>query len=170
MTLSLPTEGPEPVLLDRAGIAGLIPHSGAMCWLDALLSWSADELVCRAVNHQDRDHPLRTASGLLAPCAIEYAAQAMALHGGLLAGGLAPSTAQQARAEVSAGYLASARSVRCHVLRLDEIEGALRIHALRAAGDGGQALYRFSLSDATGRLLVEGRASVVLNTPLPGLR
>jgi hypothetical protein len=35
------------------------------------------------------------------------------------------------------------------------------------AGDEQQALYRFALEDAAGRLLVEGRATVVLNTPLP---
>lgn len=160
----------EPVLLDHAGIARLIPHSGAMCWLDALLSWSADEIVCRAVNHADAGHPLRTASGLLAPCAIEYAAQAMALHGGLRAGGLDPATRERAQSEVVAGYLASARGVRCRVQRLDDIAGALHIHALRTAGDGGQALYRFTLSDAAGRVLVDGRASVVLNNPLPAPR
>ena len=60
-------------------------------------------------------NPLRTASGLLSPNAIEYAAQAMALHGGLIA---------QEGSEPSAGFLASARNVRLAVQRLDEVEGA----------------------------------------------
>lgn len=152
-----------PVLLDHAGIARLVPHSGTMCLLDALWSWSPDDIVCGAVGHTNPAHPLRTLSGLLAPCAIEYAAQAMALHGGLRAGG--PGSA--AESDVAAGYLASARTVRCHVVRLDDVAGPLRIQATRVAGDGHQALYQFTLHDhSTDRLLVEGRAAVVLNTPV----
>ena len=152
-----------PATLDRAGIAARIPHSGSMCLLDGLLSWSVDEIRCRAGNHADPSHPLRTAQGLLAPCAIEYAAQAMALHGSLCA------TAQDAAPTL--GWLASARAVRLHLPRLDLAPGPLVVRALRLAGGTGQALYRFELLDAMGRLLVDGRAAVVLNTrlntPLP---
>jgi predicted hotdog family 3-hydroxylacyl-ACP dehydratase len=160
-------EAADVVLLDHAGIARLVPHSGSMCWLDALLAWSPQDIVCRAVNHADPDHPLRTASGLLAACGIEYAAQAMALHGGLRAGGLASDTRARVQADVSPGYLASARSVHCHVTRLDDVDGPLRVQATLLAGDDQQALYRFVLADATGRCLVDGRAAVVFNSPLP---
>ena len=105
-----------PQTLDRDGIAALIPHSGAMCLLARLEAWDAQRIVCAATNHRDAGHPLRTRSGLLAPCAIEYAAQAMALHGALIgqvAG--APGTPG------TPGYLASARGVRLHVLRLDDL-------------------------------------------------
>lgn len=158
------------VLLDHAGIARLVPHSGAMCWLNTLLSWSPDDITCSAINQGQADHPLRTVHGLLAHCGLEYAAQAMALHGGLRAGGLDPQRQAQAQAEVSAGYLASARSVRCHVARLDDIAGALLIQAQRVAGDAQQALYQFTVSDESARLLVEGRAAVVLNKPLLPLK
>ena len=40
----------EPATLDRAGIAARIPHAGPMCLLDGLLSWTNDEIVCRAGN------------------------------------------------------------------------------------------------------------------------
>ena len=39
--------------------------------------------------------------------------------------------------------------------------------ALIPAGDERQAIYRFMLHDEQGRILVEGRATVVLNSPLP---
>jgi predicted hotdog family 3-hydroxylacyl-ACP dehydratase len=145
----------SPATLDRAGIAARIPHRGAMCLLDRLERWDAERIVCTATNHRDAHHPLRTASGLLAPCAIEYAAQAMALHGALLA--------HDAGAAVSPGYLASARDVRLHVLRLDEVPGALHVEATRQLGDERQLLYGFVVSHA-GRTLAEGRATVVLNT------
>lgn len=146
-----------PATLDQAGIAARIPHAGRMCLLDRLEAWSDTQIRCSARSHRAADHPLRTAGGLLAPAAIEYAAQAMALHGALVA----PSGA-----DPSPGFLASVRGVRFERLRLDEIEGALQVEAERLAGAGGQLLYRFRLADAGGALLAEGRATVVLNTPL----
>lgn len=145
------------VLLDAAGIAARVPHAGRMCLLDALLAWNDDEVRCRATGHADADHPLRSPGGLLAACAIEYAAQAMALHGALNA---APGSAP------SAGFLAAARQVRLHVPRLDTVAGPLIVTARKLAGDDQQASYRFALEDESGRPLVDGRATVVLNTPL----
>ena len=146
-----------PAVLDHAGIAARIPHQGRMCLLDRLLAWTATELHAVAVNHTDADHPLRTAGGLLSACGIEYAAQAMALHGALVApdaGGATP------------GYLASVRGVRLAVPRLDTVDGDLPGRAERRAGAARQVLYRFALHDQRGALLVDGRATVVLNTPL----
>ncbi len=147
-----------PQTLDRAGIAQRIPHSGSMCLLERLESWDADVIRCSTTTHRLADNPLRTAGGLLAPNAIEYAAQAMALHGGLLAAeGSTPS----------AGFLASARNVRMTVARLDDIEGALQVQARRLSGDERQILfYEFAVKTEDGRMLAEGRAVVVLNTPL----
>ncbi len=150
--------------LTREGIAALIPHSGTMCLLERLDAWSPERISCTATNHRDADHPLRTRRGLLAPIAIEYAAQAMALHGALIG--------QAAGTPATPGYLASARGVNLHVLRLDDLppprdggDDALRIEAVRQAGDARQILYAFTVHHAD-RLLAEGRAAVVLNTPL----
>jgi predicted hotdog family 3-hydroxylacyl-ACP dehydratase len=143
-----------PATLDRDGIAARIPHRGRMCLLDRLVAWSTDRIECRSASHQAADNPLRSASGLLAPCAIEYAAQAMALHGALVAppgDGPAP------------GYLASVRQVRLAVATLHDVPGELQVHARRLAGDARQILYQFSVSDEAGRLLADGRATVVLN-------
>ena len=125
-----------------------------MCLLDSLLAWSADRIECSAISHRNPANPLRTQGQLLAVNAIEYAAQAMALHGSLSA---------PAGAEPTPGFLASVRAVNCHVPRLDLIEGALRVVATRLAGDASQALYQFQLHDEQGRAVVEGRATVVLN-------
>jgi predicted hotdog family 3-hydroxylacyl-ACP dehydratase len=144
-----------------AAIARLIPHQGRMCLLDAVLDCSPAHIRCRATRHHDPEHPLRSLRdpvGLPAPVAIEYAAQAMALHGAL-----------NARPGVRGrpGFLASARAVRLPQPRLDLIDGALIVQAWPLAGDERQALYRFALSDEHGRLCAEGRAAVVLDTPLP---
>jgi len=143
-----------PAQLDRAGIARRIPHSSTMCLLDRLDAWTLAEIRCSAANPGRADHPLRSASGLLAPCAIEYAAQAMALHGSLLApAGVAPTP----------GYIASVRNVRLAVLRLDTVPGELKIHATRLAGGANEVMYAFSVCAETGAVLAEGRAAVVLD-------
>lgn len=147
----------EPATLDHAGIASRIPHRGRMCLLDRLERWSAETIHCSASGHHAADHPLRSASGLLGACAIEYAAQAMALHGALVA---APGST------ISAGYLASVRGVNIRVARLDTVAGTLQIHASRLAGDETRVSYQFHVADEAGACLVDGRATVVLNTPL----
>jgi predicted hotdog family 3-hydroxylacyl-ACP dehydratase len=145
-----------PSTLDPAGVAARVPHQGPMCLLQAMESCSGDEIVCRIGNHTAASHPLRLDGRLPAASALEYASQAMALHGSLAARGPPPK----------AGFLASARDVRFHVDRLDDACAPLRVRAQRLAGDSGQAMYRFELRDGTDRLLVEGRATVVLDTPL----
>jgi len=147
-----------PATLDRAGIAARIPHQGTMCLLERLETWDERAIHCTTGTHRDPANPLRTASGLLAPCAVEYAAQAMALHGALRAPEGEPP---------SPGYLASVRDARFARARLDEVDGPLHVRAEFVAGDLRQLLYRFTVADANGATLAEGRATVVLNTPLP---
>ena len=150
-----------PHLLDRAGIQARIPHQGRMALLDALCDWSLEHVHCTATGHADANHPLRTPGGLLAPAAIEYAAQAMALHGALVA---------PPQGTPTPGYLASVRQVRLGVATLHDRPGPLHVRAQRLAGDERQILYTFEVSDSGGIRLADGRATVVLNTPaiLPG--
>ena len=147
----------SPWPADAAGIARWIPHQGRMCLLDGVLDCSPALIRCRAGSHRRADHPLRGAEGLLSAAAIEYAAQAMALHGALNA---------KPGVDGRPGFLASARNVKLHVPRLDDVAGDLLVQAEHLAGDERQAMYRFALHDEGGRCLVEGRATVVLDTPL----
>jgi predicted hotdog family 3-hydroxylacyl-ACP dehydratase len=148
----------QPTTLDAAGIAQRVPHSGSMCLLHSMQSWSADHITCTATSHSSANNPLRLNGSLCASAAVEYAAQAMALHGGLCA---APGAAP------SAGFLASVRGVRLHVARLDDVPGALQVQANKLAGDSQQAMYGFELRSDDGTQLVEGRATVVLAGAAP---
>ena len=141
-------------LPDREGIARLVPHAGSMCLLDRVLGWDASGIRCVATSHRDPANPMRTGSGLLAVTAIEYAAQATALHGGLGAGA-GGATARMA------GMLASARNVRCHRVRLDDLAGDLVVEATQLAADERQLLYAFTVGHG-GEDVVTGRLSVVL--------
>ncbi|WP_157270453.1 3-hydroxylacyl-ACP dehydratase [Azohydromonas aeria] len=143
-------------MLERADIAARIPHQDRMCVLDRVREWDADGVTCTTGSHRDADNPLRSASGLLSPCAIEYAAQAMAVHGALVA---------PPEAGPRPGFLASVRDVRLHTARLDLLPGDLEVQVWRLAGAGSQVLYQFRVS-SDGALVAEGRAAVVLDTPL----
>ena len=71
--------------LDRQWIEQHIAHKGRMCLLDEVLSWDAARIRCRSATHRSADNPLRLHGRLGAACGIEYAAQAMAVHGALIA-------------------------------------------------------------------------------------
>lgn len=142
------------MILAREAIAALIPHEGAMCLLDAVISTDDDSIVCRAVGHRDAAHPLRDGGILPAICGIEYAAQAMAVHGAL-----ADKAAGNARGRP--GMLAAARNVVLNVERLDDIADDLIVSARKLVADNGRLLYEFALH-AGGRELARGRAAVVL--------
>ena len=60
----------------------------------------------------------------------------------------------------------SVRGAVLHVGRLDDIEQDLTVEAVRVTGDSGTVLYDFSLW-AGERLLVEGRAAIVLDVAMP---
>ena len=139
-------------MLDRAAIAARIPHQGSMCLLDVVLAWDSGQIHCRASSHRQPDNPLRAAERLGAACGIEYAAQAMAVHGVLLAPEGAPPRP---------GYLASVRSVQLAVDRLDDLPQDLDIVAERLSGDEHNILYHFRVEHA-GNLLLSGRAAVML--------
>jgi len=140
--------------LDHAWIARHIPHQGSMCLLDCVETWDRQHIRCRASSHRAVDNPLRAYGRLGAACGIEYAAQAMAVHGALAA----PSTSASARF----GYLVSVRGTKLHVSRLDDVAADLLVEATCVTHSDNNILYRFSIS-AAGRLLLEGRAAVVLD-------
>ncbi|KAF1692150.1 phosphotransferase [Pseudoxanthomonas koreensis] len=124
-----------------------------MCLWDEVLEWDAQRIRLRARNHTGAAHPLRVRGRLPAVALCEYGAQAMAVHGGLLA------SAQGGRA--AAGVLVALRGIELAVARLDDLYGALDGEAeLLAAGEASQQ-YAFRLLHE-GRLLARGRATAKL--------
>jgi predicted hotdog family 3-hydroxylacyl-ACP dehydratase len=181
--------------LNRAWIESRIPHRGRMCLLDEVITWSAARVSCRSSTHREADNPLRAHGILGIACGIEYAAQAMAVHGALVAPSRAadhgapvtgapaaawaapgtpvagsPAAGSPAAGSPVAGFLAAVRDVRFHSLRLDDVQGDLICDAVRMAGDATTALYEFELRSEAA-LLLRGRATVVFDAgPLPSLR
>ena len=149
-----------PTTLARLEIERRIPHKGTMCLLDAVVAWDENSITCEARNHQALDHPLRAHGRLGAACGVEYAAQAMAVHGALVAESQVGADGHGAPPR--SGYLASLRGVDLHVDRLDSVSGLLTVTAQRVTGDVNTVLYSFSVEDGP-RPLLSGRAVVVLD-------
>ena len=142
----------------RAAIEALVPHAGAMCLWDEVVSWDGDRIVLHADNHRDPAHPLRSGGRLRALHLCEYGAQAMAVHGGLRAragGGVARP-----------GLLVALRGVVLHVDRIDDLPGPLEGVAEQLAHSPDSQQYAFRISHA-GTLLAEGRAAVMLGATTP---
>lgn len=142
---------------DHAWIARHIPHQGSMCLLDRVVDWDEQHIRCHTGTHRDPGNPLRAFGRLGAACGIEYAAQAIAVHGALLA----PIGSTIARV----GYLVSVRDAQLHVPRLDDIAGDLEVSASCIVHSAGTMLYRFSVM-AAGMLLLQGRATIATNANL----
>ncbi len=145
------------MLIDQNAIAGLLPHTGDMCLLDAVESWDAARITCLASSHRSPSNPLRRNGAVGILCGIEYAAQAMAVHAALSA----PRSGRP-----GPGYLAALRSVAFHRDRLDEVAGLLTIEATCLHREASRAIYSFAIRAADHSLLA-GRAVVVVASGAP---
>lgn len=139
--------------IGRQWIESHIPHQGSMCLLDHVARWDADEIFCIARNHRDANNPLRRDGSLGIATAIEYAAQAVAVHSALLLDN---------GATLGSGFLTSARNVQWRHARLDNLNDDLTVQASRLSGDALTVLYAFALLAGTEKI-IEGRISIFLN-------
>ncbi|MDO5506318.1 MAG: phosphotransferase [Pseudoxanthomonas suwonensis] len=145
-------------VINREGILALVPHQQGMCLWDAVLEWDDARIVLQADSHRDAANPLRGDGRLHALHLCEYGAQAMAVHGGLLARdqGAAPRP----------GMLVALRGVQLHADRIDTLPGPLRGEARVVARSADSQQYAFTIRHHD-QLLAVGRAAVMLG-PLPG--
>lgn len=133
-------------------LCSLIPHSFDMCLLDRVESWDENNIVCYSHSHLLPANPLRREENLSSINLLEYAAQAMAVHGGL-------HDREQGK-QMTEGYLAALRDVKIALCNIDKKETELRIEATKILSQGGNMIYSFNvLADTTE--LASGRATVV---------
>ena len=121
-----------------------------MCLLDEVLLWDASHIVCRSRSHLAQDNPLRSEGRLRTVCGVEYAAQAMAIHGALLSS-----------EPIAAGYLVSVRNLKLNTPDLDDSGETLTVDAKRLMGGAEGLVYEFTVATQKDTLL-SGRATVSL--------
>ncbi len=139
-------------MLEREAFIDLIPHAGPMCLIERVAHWDDGQLRALSASHRASDHPLARDGRLAAVHALEYAAQAMAIHGALLAA--------RDGAALPPGFLAGARRLRLAVTRLDDQPGELVIDVERQFVSGGDLIYGFTVA-AAATTLATGTATVV---------
>ncbi|HEY0232031.1 MAG TPA: phosphotransferase [Dokdonella sp.] len=147
------SETKSAAALPKSEWAALIPHQGAMSLLDEVIAWDAVQIHARSGAHRHGDHPLRSDGQLRALHLCEYGAQAMAVHGGLVA--------RAAGERAAPGFLVSLRAVELSVARIDDLPGLLDIHAERLLGGDGSWQYAFRVLHR-GDSLASGRAAVMV--------
>lgn len=145
-------------MIAKEQLRALIPHAGDMCLLDTVEEWTADDIRCTTLTHLAPHHPLRRQERLAGLHLVEYAAQAMAVHGALLAHGGERGTAQP-------GMLGALRDIRLFVTHIDTLSGPLTVNAKRRLARADGLVYDFKI-DNGGRLLCEGRVVVALGMAL----
>jgi len=139
-------------IIKQHDIAALIPHTGAMCLLDEVNFWDSTNIKCVTNSHLNIKNPLRYNNELPVYALIEYGAQAMAVHGGLLA--------KSSGKTLSEGYLAALRDIRINIESIEFIKSVLVVEAVQKMASGGNMIYSFSIS-SDNELLLSGRATVV---------
>lgn len=140
-------------MLAKSDWSMLIPHQGLMCLLDDVVEWNEDSIHARSASHRRVDNPLRSDDRLRALHLCEYGAQAMAVHGGLIA--------RAAGGVAAPGYLVSLRAVELHVERVDDLAGSIDVHAERLLGGEQSWQYAFRIEHA-GTQIACGRAAVMV--------
>lgn len=139
--------------LTKEELSRLLPHAGSMRLIDSVESWDASAIRCRTRSHHDPANPLRHGTRLEAVTGLEYAAQAMGVHVGLLN--------RERSTDGLIGYVGGVKDVVLSVDRLDECPAELTIDASRLFEGGDSFLYQFSISSG-GHDVMTGRASIFL--------
>ena len=140
------------MLIEKMELCELIPHAGNMCLLDNVLSWNESEIYCSAISHIDQSNPLQKHGRLASVHLLEYGAQAMAVHGGLLA--------RESGEKPLPGYLAALRDVILQQDFVDQIKTPLTVHAEKIAASSDSFMYKFRVS-SNETLLASARATVI---------
>ena len=130
----------------------LVPHRGAMCLLDSVVAWDDSSIHVSAESHRNPDNALRSDGILRSVHLCEYGAQAMAIHGGLLA--------QRDGRVATPGLLVSLRAVKLHIARVDDLPGDLDVYAQKLLDSGTAWQYEFRIEHQA-QLLAQGRAAVI---------
>ena len=134
-------------------IQSLIPHRGSMCLLERIVAWGERGMTLATATHASPANPLRHLQKLQAIHLCEYGAQAMAVHGGLLARG----TGEIAKP----GLLVSLRDVVLSVDYIDLLAGELLVEVVRLQAGAASLQYTFRVTHRDMEL-ARGRGAVIV--------
>lgn len=135
-------------------LSTLIPHTDNMCLWETVISYDELHISCQTKRHLDPQHPLKINGKLFKSQLIEFGAQAIAIHGGLLG----KNNAGKPRM----GYLASVKNIQYGTLNQDT--ACLTVVAEALIMNENSKMYQFTLQDADSKMMCQGRILVILPT------
>ena len=139
----------SPLFKDQ--IEQMIPHSGLMCLIDRVDYWDEQTIRCASASHKNLNNPLRLDGELSSIHLLEYGAQTMAIHGGLLMKIAIP------------GVLAAVRDVNIYIDKLDHIGEEIIITANVEINAATGAIYQFVITDLDANTLLNAKGIVINN-------
>jgi predicted hotdog family 3-hydroxylacyl-ACP dehydratase len=143
--------------VSHPAIEKLIPHRGAMLFIDAVIAGSEDDIACRARIRRDNLFLRAPGGWLRSVVCLEYMAQTVAAYAGLHAHRLGQLGAERV------GFLVAASRVLLGVPRL-ELGDELDISASRLWGDAD--LGKFECAVARGGVRIAEATLSVYRPPL----
>jgi len=140
---------------DAGDIAALLPHAGNALMIERVLGWDDAQIEVATTRHRAADNPLRHENRLASVHLAEFAAQAMAIHGGLktVAAGGRPQPA----------LLVAVRDLILRRDYIDDLAGELSIVARTLLANAGNWQYEFTVRHA-GEEIASGRIAAIATT------
>jgi predicted hotdog family 3-hydroxylacyl-ACP dehydratase len=140
--------------LDCHEIELRLPHAGSMNLLHEIINFDQTSLNALAISHLESNNPLRVDGKIATINGVEYAAQAMAVHGSLL------SERDGINSPVN-GYIASVRNIDIQIPSFPEQASPLKIKVEQLMSNDNGFTYQFYLS-CEQQLFISGKITVFL--------
>lgn len=138
-------------MLNADEIADFLPHGRGMSLIEKVIDWQEQNINCIGLSHKDPKNPMFANGNLQSITLIEYAAQSVAVHAGLLNAKL--GTQRPA-------YIGGLKKIEIAAQYLPDRKTELRISATAELLSAGGAIYKFSIS-SDAELILSGRLTLV---------
>jgi predicted hotdog family 3-hydroxylacyl-ACP dehydratase len=140
---------------------GLLPHGGTARMIERVVRWDQAQIVAATARHRAADNPLRHAGRLAAVHLAEFAAQTMAIHGGL--------RNRAAGAHPRPAVLVAVRDLELRRERIDLLPGEIEITARVLLASASAWQYAFEVHHV-GERIASGRVAAMAYdlAPRPG--
>ena len=123
--------------------AELIPHGDSMCLIDHVIQYDQNSIICHTHSHRANDNPLKEGGTIHAVILNEYAAQAAAIHAGLLHSKLG---------NVKPAFVGAIKNFEFHQKTVNQIDAPLHIKASLELSQDTGAIYRFDITADTAKI------------------
>lgn len=135
--------------LSRKAIEERLPHAGSMCLLDEITAVNKQTLTACAISHQDKLNPLMLDGKIATINGVEYAAQAMAVHGSFLS------------EKTQSGYIATVRNIELFTPYLPQNNLPLIINVEQLMSDKNGFTYQFQIQ-CKQQNIISGKITIFL--------